>query len=152
MDREIFENQFHKHFVPEAQSFLKERGLSQKAVLLRDNAPSHPTESILTSNDVLIVVKFLPPNVIAVIQPMAQGVIVSMKRCYWADLLRNLADEDNNIMAVWKKITVLDAIYGIPQAMSSVNPIMLVRLWRKLLPDPDNDHLQGFPNKEISKS
>jgi hypothetical protein len=60
MDREIFENWFHKHFVPEVQAFLKERELLQKAVLLLDNAPSHPREGILTSNDDLIIVKFLP--------------------------------------------------------------------------------------------
>jgi hypothetical protein len=42
MDREIFENWFHKHFVPEVWAFLKERGLPQNAVLLLDNAPSRP--------------------------------------------------------------------------------------------------------------
>jgi hypothetical protein len=47
MDREIFENWFQKHSVPEVQAFLKEEGLPHKAVLLLDNAPSHPRESIL---------------------------------------------------------------------------------------------------------
>jgi hypothetical protein len=65
MDRKILKNWFHKHFVPEVQAFLKERGFPQKAVLLLDNAPSRLTESVLTSNDGLIVVKFL-------IQPMDQ--------------------------------------------------------------------------------
>jgi hypothetical protein len=31
---------------------------------------------------------------------MDQGVIASMKQCYWADLLRTLADEDNNKIAL----------------------------------------------------
>jgi hypothetical protein len=82
MDREIFENWFHKHFVPEVWAFLKERGLPQKAVLLLYNAPSHPRESILTSDNGLKVVVFappLPPNVTAIIQPMDQGVVASMK-------------------------------------------------------------------------
>lgn len=30
----MFENWFHKHFDPEVQAILKERGLPQKAVLL----------------------------------------------------------------------------------------------------------------------
>jgi hypothetical protein len=47
---------------------------------------------------------------------------------------------------------VLDAIYGVSQAWFSVNPGMLVRLWRKLLTDIEGDDLQGFPNEEISKS
>jgi hypothetical protein len=58
-----FENCFNKHFVPEVWAFLKERGLPQKAVSLLDNAPSHQRHSVLTSNDGLIVVKFLPPSV-----------------------------------------------------------------------------------------
>jgi hypothetical protein len=33
-------------------------------------------------------------------------VIVSMKQCYQADRLRNLADEDDNIIGLWKKISV----------------------------------------------
>jgi hypothetical protein len=45
---------------------------------------------------------------------------------------------------------VLDAIYGISRAWSSVNPIPLVPSWRKL-PDLE-DQLHSFPNEEISKS
>jgi hypothetical protein len=55
MDRESFENWFHKHFVLEVWAFLEERELQQKAALLLDNAFSHPTESVLTSDDDLIV-------------------------------------------------------------------------------------------------
>jgi hypothetical protein len=35
---------------------------------------------------------------------------------------------------------------------SSGNPVTLVRSWRKLLPDLEDDDLQGFPKEEISKS
>jgi hypothetical protein len=45
---------FHKHFVPEVRAFLKERGLSQKAVLLLDNAPPRPRDSVLTSTMALL--------------------------------------------------------------------------------------------------
>jgi hypothetical protein len=111
MERGTFENWFHKQFVPEVWAFLKQRGLRKKAVLLLDNAPSHPRKSVLTSDDSLIVVKFLPTNVIAIIQPMDQGANASMKQCYRADLLRTLADEDENVIELWKKkIMVLDAI------------------------------------------
>jgi hypothetical protein len=75
MDREISEIWFYRHFVPDVQAFLKERGLPQKAVLLLVNAPSHPRESILTSDDDLIIIKFCPPSVTANVQPMDQGVI-----------------------------------------------------------------------------
>jgi hypothetical protein len=51
-----------------------------------------------------------------------------------------------------EKMMVLDAIYGVPRAWSFVNPVMLVRSCRKLLSDLEDDDLQGFPNREISKS
>jgi hypothetical protein len=57
MDREISENWFCKRFVPEVQAFLTYRGLPQNAVLLIDKAPSHPTKSVLTSDNSLTVVK-----------------------------------------------------------------------------------------------
>jgi len=68
MNREIFENWFRTKFIPEVRQFLGNKGLPPKAVLLVDNAPSHPAD--LKSDDGLIVVKFLPPNVTSLIQPM----------------------------------------------------------------------------------
>jgi hypothetical protein len=53
VDREISESWFHKHFVPKLP-FLK-RGLQK--VLLLDNALSHPSESVVTSNNGPTVVK-----------------------------------------------------------------------------------------------
>jgi hypothetical protein len=103
MEWEIFENWLHKHLVPEDRAFLKQTGLPHKAVLLLGNAPSHPRVSILDSDDGLIIVKFLPPNVTAIIKSMDQEVIVSMRQCYWADLHGTLADEDKNIIALRKK-------------------------------------------------
>jgi hypothetical protein len=43
-------------------------------------------------------------------------------------------------------------MYRISQAWSSINPRMLVQSRRKVLPDPEDDYLQGFPSKEISSS
>jgi hypothetical protein len=102
MNREISENWFHRHFVPEVRAFPKERGLLQKALLLIDSASSDPRNSILTSNNGLSI-RFLPPSITAVMQSMDQGEMASMKRCYEADLLRTLADEDISITALWKK-------------------------------------------------
>jgi hypothetical protein len=68
-----------------------------------------------------------------------------MKQCYWSDLLRTLADEDN-IIGLWDKMMALDVIYGELWSWSSVNPVTLVQSWRKLLPDLEEDDLQGFYN------
>jgi hypothetical protein len=68
-DRKTSENLFNKHCVREAHAFLTEKGLAQKAVMLLDNAPSHPRESVLTSDDGLITVKFLSPMSQAICSP-----------------------------------------------------------------------------------
>jgi hypothetical protein len=47
---------------------------------------------------------------------------------------------------------VLDAIYGLSLAWSSINPVKLVWIWRKLLPNLEDYDLQDLPNEEISKS
>jgi hypothetical protein len=47
-----------------------------------------------------------------------------MKRCYQADHLRTFADKDNTI-GLRKKMKLLDAIYGVSRAWSSMNPVML---------------------------
>jgi hypothetical protein len=41
---------------------------------------------------------------------------------------------------------VLDAIYGISQAWSCVNPVMLIGSWRKLVSDLEEADLQVFSN------
>ena len=91
MTQDIFKNWFHSEFVPEVSEFLKSKGLPQKAVLFLDNVPSHPVQSELKLADGNIFVSYLPPNVMSLIQPMDQGVIVTMKRHY-----RREMDDDAN--------------------------------------------------------
>jgi hypothetical protein len=64
---EIFDNWLHKHFVPEVQAFLKDRGLPQKVMLLLQSVPSLIKESVVTSNNGLIVELPTFPNVAAFI-------------------------------------------------------------------------------------
>jgi hypothetical protein len=49
-----------------------------------------------------------------------------MIRHYRADLLRTLADEDDNMTGLWRKMMVLDATYSVSRAWASMNPVMLV--------------------------
>jgi hypothetical protein len=51
------------------------------------------------------------------------------------------------MIGLWRKIMVLDAVYRVSRARYSVNPVMLVYSWRKLLPDLEKDDMQGFLNK-----
>ena len=66
-------NWFRDVWAPEVASFLASKGLPQKALLILDNAPSHPNESFLSMHNGMMKAKFLPPNVTSLIQPMDQG-------------------------------------------------------------------------------
>lgn len=67
-------------FVVKVKSHLKRQKLSIKAILVLDNAPTHP-EAIECEEDMKLV--FLPLNVTNLIQPMDQSVTASMKRCFF---------------------------------------------------------------------
>ena len=71
------------------RDYLKSESLSPKALILLDNAPSHPSCDALVSSDGKIKCMLMPPNVTSLIQPMDQGVLENIKRRYKRDLLRN---------------------------------------------------------------
>ncbi len=82
MDSSIFKTWFHEKFVPKCRKALEEKGLPKKAILLLDNAPSHPDVESLCSSDGEISCVYLPPNTTSLIQPMDQGVLENIKRLY----------------------------------------------------------------------
>ena len=105
MDTEIFADWFHKEFVSAVKRYLSEKSLPVKALLLLDNAPAHPDESVLISSDESIKTISLPPNTTALIQPMDQGVLESLKRLYLKALLRKLLllDKEGDSMIAFVK-------------------------------------------------
>ncbi len=81
-----------------------------KAILLLDNAPSHPPTDILQSSDKTITAMFLPANTTSLVQPMDQGVLELVKRHYKKDLLRRLLlldEEDQSMVTFVKTINML---------------------------------------------
>lgn len=151
MDLSIFRQWFDKIFVPQVREHLRSRGLQEKAVLLLDNSPTHPNENVLRSEDGQIFAKYLPPNVAALIQPSGQGVVAAMKRNYRTGLLQSNLEEGNDLRSFWKELTLLDALYEVAVAWSSVKPATISRAWKKILPaleereggDPEEEELPG---------
>lgn len=150
MNKDIFYDWFHNKFCPSVRQFLKSSGLPQKAVLLLDNAPSHPDEMLLKSDDGGISVKYLPPNVTALIQPMDQGVIASLKRNYRSSVLRKFIEEGNDLKTFFKNFSVLDAIYEAAAAWDKVKPSTLIRSWRKIFPDIVQTEDEDFAGFDVS--
>ena len=52
MNSEIFKAWFHNEFVLTVEKHLKDNNLPRKAVLLLDNAPSHPATDELSDGDI----------------------------------------------------------------------------------------------------
>ncbi|XP_036598361.1 jerky protein homolog-like [Trichosurus vulpecula] len=150
MDLSIFRQWFDKIFVPQVREYLRSKGLQEKAVLLLDNSPTHPNENVLRSDDGQIFVKYLPPNVASLIQPMDQGVIAVMKRHYRAGLLQNNLEEGNDLKMFWKKLTLLDALYEISMAWNRVKPVTIIRAWDKIFPGNEEKDDLDFDEEEIS--
>ncbi len=84
---------------------------SKKALLLLDNAPSHPDAEELTCDN--ICAKFLPANTTSLIEPMDQAVLESLKRRYKKLLLQNFLEDEHgiSIFAALKGINMKHVVY-----------------------------------------
>jgi hypothetical protein len=87
MNQEIFKDWFFKQFVPSVHEHLRSKNLPERAMLLLDNVPSYPNESVLKTRDGRIFVAYLPPDVTSLLQPMDQGILEAFMRRYWKALL-----------------------------------------------------------------
>ena len=78
----------------------------------------------------------LPPNTTALIQPINQGVLESLKRRYRKSLLRKLLlldQGDDSMIDFVKKINVKDAVYMTAGAWDDIPSLTLSKSWLKLL-------------------
>jgi hypothetical protein len=121
MNSEIFKTWFKNEFVPTVEKHLKNNNLPRKALLILDNAPSHPATDELTDGDIKAL--FLPPNVTAVCQPMDQGVLEQLKKKYRRRLLSSLIsaiDNNEDYVTTLKKIDMLDVIRWSTEAWEEI--------------------------------
>ena len=135
MDSAIFQKGFHNTLVPKCQKALADKGLAQKALLLLDNAPSHPDVDCLTSDNGEISCLYLPLNTTSLIQPMDQGVLETIKGHYKRDLLLRMLNEDETacIDVFSKRINILDAILMAAKSWEEVKESTITKSWSKLL-------------------
>lgn len=130
----LFNDYFHKVFVPRVRQFSKENHLEPKALLLLDNASSHNDEDHLVSDDGLIRVMFFPPNVTSVMQPMDQNCLLPLKTRYRNGLLKKLLIKESvNLIEDLKSFTLLDAVTLICDCWDELPSDVIFRSWKKLL-------------------
>ena len=107
------------------------RVAGRHVILLVDNATSHSAEGLRLTH---VVVKFLPPNTTAHIQPMDAGIIRNFKGFYRGLLvryfLRCIEDGQEQVVSIKTAITY------VKEAWASVKQSTIVNCWRhvKILP------------------
>lgn len=87
-----------------------------KAILLLDNAPSHPPVEELRTSDGAIFVIYMPPNVTPLIQPMDQNVLRLTKLYYRKSLLSSIVSKGEDLADALRTITLRDAIVHLHMA------------------------------------
>ena len=154
MNSTIFMAWFFEHFIPKVKIYLREKGLPPKALLLLDNAPSHPSCSSLQSPDGSIKCVFLPANTTSILQPMDQGILENLKRRYKRALLERLllSLESEGPQEFIKSLNIRDCIYMCAKAWEDIRSQSLARAWNKLLASTSNDPPNAVNNTEILES
>lgn len=117
---------------------------NDKILLLVDNCPAHPHVENLSC----IKLVFLPPNTTAVLQPLDQGVIKSVKVQYRKHLiLQMIQDLDQNKET---QITILDAICMLERSWNEVSPLTIKNCFRHAGFLPQNGEVTDVVREEES--
>ena len=136
MNSFIMKDWFKTQFVPRVLKRQKMLKLPLRALLLLDNAPSHPAPEELThkTKDGQISVLYLPPNTTSILQPMDQGPIEATKRLYRKELISTLSSEENqdtSLIDLIKGLNIMDAIKMSAKAWSDVKVEAIKKSWSK---------------------
>lgn len=135
MNGMLFKEWFTNQFVPCVTKFNLENDLPNRALLLLDNAPSHPDVSELTVGE--IKAHFMPPNVTAILQPMDQGILQNIKLGYKKQFLRSLIEDDDSSLTIQdkiKKVNLKNVIYWSAESWESVSEQTIRKSWNKIWP------------------
>lgn len=136
-------------FIPYVQEDLKLKNLPPKAILVLDNAPSHPDATLLESADGNITCYFLPANSTSLIQPMDQAVIETFKRRYRKKFIQGLVmEEDLSLPEYWKAYNMKNAVDNASDAWADVSQETLKRSWNKLWPDTSTERVSATAERD----
>ncbi|UYV77412.1 CENPBD1 [Cordylochernes scorpioides] len=135
----LFKNWVTTCAVPEIKAHCIKENLNFKALVIEDNAPSHPVYVDELSENVKFVF-FFQPNTTPIIQPMDQGVISTFKGYYLRRTFKLLLSETDGqdkptMLEFWKMFSIMKAIKIISDSWEEVKPSCMNGVWRKIWPE-----------------
>lgn len=135
-----FQDWFTKRFCPSVKRYCEIKKLEQRALLLIDNAPSHPKNLSDLTTCIPVEVVFLPPNTTALIQPMDQGVISNFKAYYLRRTFKQMfekadGEEKQSIREFWKNYNIMNAVENINLSWNEITERSLKGVWKNIWPD-----------------
>ncbi|XP_065082426.1 tigger transposable element-derived protein 2-like [Ochlerotatus camptorhynchus] len=147
MTRQLFRTWFYDEFIPAVRKFSAEHDLEPSALLVLDNCTAHYDGcDDLKSDDGLIQVMYLPPNVTAECQPMDQSVINAIKTRYKRKLMLKLVLENEDLPLEQRvnNVSLRQSIDWIAEAWDEISQVTIENSWKKLFDE--------FPGCEWSMS
>lgn len=135
--RSIFHEWFTYFFCPAVEKYCAKNNLSNKALLILDNAPCHPVNLNDLSDNVRV--EYLHDSTADSIQPMGQGVASAFKAHYlrrtFEHMLEATDGEDTaTIREFWRNYNILDAVDNIAIAWEALRPATMNSVWKKIWP------------------
>ncbi|GBM61505.1 Jerky -like [Araneus ventricosus] len=132
---------------------MKSNNLQQRALLLLDNCPGHPSAEELCTDDGDISAMFSPPNTTALIQPMDQNVIQNIKLGYRKLLLTNILNDpvhNEDLEKTLKNVNLKDVVFSLANCWASVSTFLINKSWKNLLPNfIDSEVEENVQTEEI---
>ncbi|KAG6937576.1 tigger transposable element derived 5 [Chelydra serpentina] len=132
MNRSIFEDWFHKTFVPAVWAHLRKLKQEGKALLLLDNCPAHPPAENLFSHDGKIKLCYLPKNTTSAIQPLDQGIISVFKQNYRREMIKRMvADNNSSVDTSLASLNLKEVCHLGGKAWDAISARCIERCWIK---------------------
>lgn len=136
--RSIFHEWFTYFFCPAIEKYCAQNNLTNKALLILDNAPCHPVNLSDLSDNVRV--EYLHDNTADSIQPMGQGVASTFKAHYLRRTFEHIleatdGDDTAEIREFWRKYSIVDAVDNIAIAWEELRPATMNSVWKKIWPE-----------------
>lgn len=135
--RSIFHEWFTYFFCPAVEKYCAQNNLTNKALLILDNAPCHPLNLSDLSDNVRV--EYLHDSIAEFIQPMGQGIASTFKAHYLRRTFEHIleaTDGENTavIREFWRSYSIVDAVDNIAIAWEALRPATMNSMWKKMWP------------------